>query len=221
LTERKSVTKTDRIVSELRALISNGEIARGERIQQSRLAKRFDTSITPVREAIKRLEAEGLLVTEPHRGIRVSSADLERIKGVYVARRMLEPYAAQRAALRVSRQDMRWAQGLIDRMADPDEDLPEVNRRFHFLFYEKCGIPALATLLDSLWRSYPWDILHVLGKRRSQAVAEHQAMADAVAAADLDRIVDTFGGNLSRSYLAIVAHLTGAEGEDPFDLRID
>ncbi len=217
----KAVTKTDRIVAELRTLISNGEIARGERIQQDRLAKRFQTSITPVREAIKRLEAEGLLVTDPHRGVRVSSADLEQIKGVYVARRLLEPYAAQRAALRVSRQDMRYAQQLIERMADPAEDLPEINRQFHFLFYGKCGIPTLAALLDSLWRSYPWDILHVLGNRRDQAVGEHQAMAEAVAAADLDLIAETFGGNLSRSYLAIVAHLTGEEGEDPFDLRID
>ncbi len=220
MSDRKSITKTDRIVDELRALIANGEIARGERIQQDRLAKRFQTSITPVREAIKRLEAEGLLVTEPHRGVRVSSADLEQIKGVYVARRMLEPYAAQRAALRVSRQDLQRAQELIDRMAAPEEDLPEINRRFHFLFYDKCGIPAFSALLDTLWRSYPWDILHVLGTRREHAVVEHQAMADAVAAADLDLIETTFGENLSRSYLAIVAHLTGQPGDDPFDLRV-
>jgi DNA-binding GntR family transcriptional regulator len=222
LAERRSVTKTEMIVSELRALISNGEIARGERIQQDQLAERFRTSITPVREAIKRLEAEGLLVSEPHRVVRVSSADLEQIKGVYVSRRLLEPYAAQRAALRVSRQDMHQAQLLIERMTDPDGELPdEINRRFHFLFYDKCGIPALASLLDTLWRSYPWDILSVLDTRREHAVAEHQAMADAVTAADLDQIAKTFGDNLSRSYLAIVAHLTGVKGEDPFDLEVD
>lgn len=215
------MTKTDRIASELRALISSGEIARGERIQQDRLAERFATSITPVREAIRQLEAEGLLVSEPHRGVRVSSADLEQIKGVYVARRMLDPYAAQRAALRVSRQDLQRAQELVDQMGDPDGDLPEINRRFHFLFYDKCGIPALATLLDTLWQSYPWDILQVLGQRREHAVSEHQAMADAVAAADLDLIGETFGTNLRHSYLALVRHLTGEEGEDPFDLQVD
>jgi DNA-binding GntR family transcriptional regulator len=219
--EHTRLTKTDRIVAELRTLIANGEIARGERIQQDRLAKRFDTSITPVREAIKRLEAEGLLVTEPHRGVRVSSADLEQIKGVYVARRLIEPYAAQRAALRVSRQDLRHAQDLVVRMGDQGEDLPEINRRFHFLFYERCGIPALTTLLHTLWRSYPWDILQVLEVRRAQAVREHRAMVDAVANADFDLIEETFGANLARSYLAIITHLTGEAGEDPFDIRAD
>ncbi len=221
MAERRATTKTDRIANELRALIASGEIARGERIQQDRLAERFATSITPVREAIRQLEAEGLLVSEPHRGVRVSSADLEQIKGVYVARRLLEPYAAQRAALRVSRQDLVAAERLIEQMADPDADLPEINRRFHFLFYDKCGIPALAELLDTLWRSYPWDILQVLGQRREHAVAEHQAMADAVATADLDLIAETFGVNLGRSYLALVRHLTGEDGEDPFDLQVD
>jgi len=221
LADGKSLTKTERIVNELRALISSGEIARGERIQQDQLAARFNTSITPVREAIKRLEAEGLLVSEPHRGVRVSSADLEQIKGVYVARRMLEPYASRRAALRVSRQDLHRAQDLVDQMADAGSDLPEVNRHFHFLFYDKCGIPALSALLDTLWRAYPWDILHVLGQRREHAVDEHQQMLDAVAAADLDRIGETFGVNLRNSYLALVRHLTGEEGEDPFDLRVD
>jgi DNA-binding GntR family transcriptional regulator len=221
LDKQKSLTKTDRIVNELRMLIASGEIARGERIQQDQLAERFSTSITPVREAIKRLEAEGLLVSEPHRGVRVSSADLEHIKGIYVARRMLEPYASQRAALRVSRQDLQRAQDLIGQMGGSDADLPEVNRRFHFLFYDKCGIPALSTLLATLWRAYPWDILQVLGQRRDHVVEEHQAMLDAVAAADLDRIGEAFGVNLSKSYLALVRHLTGEEGEDPFDLRVD
>jgi DNA-binding GntR family transcriptional regulator len=221
LPERKSSTKTDRIVNELRTLIATGEIARGERIQQDQLAARFQTSITPVREAIQRLEAEGLLVSEPHRGVRVSSADLEQIKGVYVARRLLEPYAAQRAAMRVSRQDLQRAQNLVDQMTDADADVTEINRRFHFLFYDKSGIPALSALLDTMWRAYPWDILQVLGQRREHAVEEHQAMADAVAAADLERIAQTFGTNLRHSYLALVRHLTGEDGADPFDLRVD
>jgi hypothetical protein len=46
-------------------------------------------------------------------------------------------------------------------------------------------------------------------------------MADAVAAADLERIAQTFGTNLRHSYLALVRHLTGEDGADPFDLRVD
>lgn len=88
-------------------MIVSGEFARGERLQEDQLAARFATSITPVREAIKQLEAEGPLVTEPRRGVRVTSADPEQITGIYVSRRLIEPYTAQRAALRVSRRDLR------------------------------------------------------------------------------------------------------------------
>lgn len=217
----QATTKAERIVSELRELITSGEIARGARLQQDELAERFQTSITPVREAIKRLEAEGLLVTVPHRGVRVSTADLEQVKGVYVSRRLLEPYAAARAALRVSRQDLLCADRLVDRMADPGEELNALNREFHFLFYDKCGIPALTALLRTLWHSYPWDILSVLPGRRGQVGVEHRAIADAIAAADTALIEQAVGNNLRLSYLAIVEHLTGSPGDDPFDLTVD
>lgn len=221
MTERRSGTKTDRIVSELRDLIDSGEIPRGERLQQDQLAARFATSITPVREALKRLEAEGLLVTEPHRGVRVSSVDLEKAKGVYVSRRLIEPYAAQRAALRVSRRDLEQATRLVERMRDSTEDLNLVNREFHFLFYDKCGIPALTAMIDTLWRAYPWDILSVLTDRRETSVAEHRAVLDAISRNDPEAIAFTIGDNLRLSYVSLVRHLTGADGEDPFALGTD
>jgi len=202
-------------------MIAKGEIARGERIQQEQLAEHFQTSITPVREAIKRLEADGLLVSEPHRGVRVSSANLEEIKGIYVSRRLLEPYVVQRAALRVSRRDIERASALVERMADPSEDLNSINRDFHFLFYDKSGIPSLSALIRNLWWAYPWDILSVLDTRREHVVDEHRAIVDAVARADFDAIAATITDNLQLSYLAIVTHLTGNPGEDPFDPRVD
>lgn len=215
-------TKKDRIVSELRSLIASGEIPRGERIQQDDLAARFATSITPVREALRQLEAEGLLVSEPHRGVHVATADLDRIKGVYIARRLLEPYAAQRSAFHVSRRDLTRARDLIQamrRVGDPSPQLSALNHDFHFLFYDRCGAPFLAQLIDSLWRSYPWDILHVLSPRASEAIEEHERMVAAIEAGDPARIEDAFAENLRRSYLAMVRHLTGAEADDPFEVR--
>ena len=113
---RNRKTKKDLIADELKLLIGSGELPRGTRIQQDELAARFDTSITPVREAMRQLEAQGLLVSEPHRGVRVAEANLDEVKGVYVARRLLEPYAAQRASLRVSRRDLDRADELIEAM---------------------------------------------------------------------------------------------------------
>lgn len=83
-------------------MIAEGELARGSRIRQDVIAARFKTSITPVREALRLLEAEGMLVSEPHRGVRVADADYERVKTVYLLRRLVEPYAMRRAARRLS-----------------------------------------------------------------------------------------------------------------------
>lgn len=67
----------DRIVGDLRRRIMSGEFPRGSRMPQDELARHFDASITPVREALRLLEAEGLLVSEPHRGVRVAGVDLK------------------------------------------------------------------------------------------------------------------------------------------------
>ena len=219
-------TKKDMIAEELKSLIGSGELPRGTRIQQDELAARFDTSITPVREAMRQLEAQGLLVSEPHRGVRVAEANLDEVKGVYVARRLLEPYAAQRATLRVSRRDLDRADELIRRMAKARKakdgrGVREANREFHFLFYEHCGVPSLARLIDGLWLSYPWDVLGVVSGRIDRSIEEHRAIVDAVRAGNVGRVESVFAEHIRTSFLSLCEHLTGEVPEDPFDLAAD
>ncbi len=222
----KRQTKKDRIVEELRVLIDSGELARGARVHQDELATRFNTSITPVREALRHLEAEGLLVSEPHRGVRVASADLEEVKGVYVARRLLEPYASQRAVSRISRRDLEQAEQLTDAMAEAREEgddlaLRNANRSFHFLFYDRAGIPALARIVEDLWAAYPWDILQVLSVRVESSLAEHRAIVAAVREGELDDVRGAVELHVKHSYLALAEHLTGSPQDDPFELDTD
>jgi len=219
-------TKKDLIADELKQLIGTGELARGARIQQDEIAARFATSITPVREALRQLETEGLLVSEPHRGVRVAETNLEEVKGIYVARRLLEPYAAQRATLRVSRRDLDRADALIEDMASANAAadygaVREANEEFHRLFNHHCGIPALIRIIDSIWLSFPWDILQVITTRIDKSIDEHRAMVKAVRAGDLERVKKTFELHIERSYLSLAEHLTGERAEDPFELAID
>src|SRR5688572_17250492 len=160
-------TKRDIIVNELRSLIATGAISRGDRIQQDDLAERFGTSITPVREALLQLEAEGVVTGEPHRGMRVAEVNPQRVQVNYIMRRLVECYAMKRATLRVSRLDLDVARKSITDMRESYAagDMPavgEANRRFHFAFYTKCGVPKLTSEIDALWQSFPWDILQVL-----------------------------------------------------------
>jgi DNA-binding GntR family transcriptional regulator len=219
-------TKKDLIAEELKMLIGSGELPRGARIQQDELAARFDTSITPVREAMRQLEAQGLLVSEPHRGVRVAEANLDEVKGVYLARRLLEPYAAQRATLRVSRRDLDRAGELIQGMAEArkasdDRGVREANREFHFLFYERCGVASLARVIDGLWMSYPWDVLGVISGRIDKSIEEHHAMVGAVRNGDVEEVRAAFEGHIRTSFLSLCQHLTGEVPDDPFDLSVD
>jgi DNA-binding GntR family transcriptional regulator len=207
-------------------LIDSGELARGARVHQDELATRFNTSITPVREALRHLEAEGLLVSEPHRGVRVASADLQEVKGVYVARRLLEPYVSQRAVSRISRRDLEQAESLTDTMAEAREGgdhlaVRNANRSFHFLFYDLSGIPALGRIVEDLWAAYPWDILQVLSQRLEVSLGEHRAIVAAVREGELDEVKQTVELHIKNSYLALAEHLTGSPQDDPFELDTD
>lgn len=220
-------TKKDRIVEELRLLIASGQIARGDWIRQSELALRFDTSTTPVREALRQLEAEGLLVSSPHRGVRVASANLDEVKGVYQARRLVEPYAMQRSLSRVSRRDLAAAADLNARMAEASNDagsdasVGDANREFHFVFYDRCGSPGLRNVIETLWLGFPWDILQVVSHRRRESIEEHEQILASIREGDLDGVKATAEIHLKRSYLALLEHLGTPAAADPFELDVD
>ncbi|MFF7285832.1 GntR family transcriptional regulator [Streptomyces griseorubiginosus] len=89
-TREPSATKRDHIVDELRRPILGGEPARGQRMARNGLARRFGASITPLAGgALRLLDAEGLVLAEPHGGVRVAGVDLERVKGITLLRRAL------------------------------------------------------------------------------------------------------------------------------------
>ncbi len=220
------MSKRDRIVAEIRRLISEGELPRGQRLQQEELALRFQTSITPVREALRQLEAEGLLTAHPNRGVRVADADLEKVKLTYVQRRLVEPYAMRRATRRLAPRDVDRACRLVDEMeaavalADRVE-LNRLNYDFHFLFYSRTGIPGLAEHIGALWQQFPWDVLQVLQARMLEADAEHRALLDAVRAGDVDAAGAATAVHLTNSFLRLAEHLTGSPVPDPFELDND
>ncbi|WP_022887308.1 GntR family transcriptional regulator [Glaciibacter superstes] len=219
-------TKRDRIVNELRRMIRDGEITRGMRIRQDVLAEMFKTSITPVREALRLLEAEGLLTGEPHRGVRVADADIESVKSIYLQRRLLESYAMKRAVRRVSPRDLDTAERLLEKMerlheTGEDQLVPGLNHEFHYLFYSLCGNEGLLGQIETLWQQWPWDILRVSKVRASAAPGEHRSLLAAARAGDVDEIARLTEQHLARSYMALAEHLIGETVDDPFDIDVD
>jgi DNA-binding GntR family transcriptional regulator len=156
MTAEGYVSKTDLVAALIRELVITGELAAGEQLRQRDLAQRFGVSQTPVREAMRRLESEGLLVCDTHRGFTVAAPDLGRVEENFQIRAALESLGASLAARKIDADGLARLRGLNDHMrALPDDDpsYAELNREFHFVIYEYARSPLLLSLMRLLWAS--------------------------------------------------------------------
>lgn len=122
----------------LREAVLNGVYRPGEALRQEALAKQFGASRVPVREALKRLEAEGLVMLRPRRGYVVTSLDIDEVEEVFQLRMMLEEHAAQLATVARTDKDIADVEALLQQLDKTPIDTPEgiaqwasLNREFH------------------------------------------------------------------------------------------
>jgi len=216
-------TKRDLIVEELRRLILSGELPRGERLRQDDLAARFRASITPVREALRALEAEGLAVSEPHRGVRVAGIDLERVTATYVVRRLTEGYAVARATTRLTLRDLRRLEELVEAVASSEDPVERraTNRELHFLLYRRCGLPGMVEQIEALWATFPWDVSLGSEERAAQSDAEHRVLLSALRSGDPEAARAAAEEHIRTGFADLRERLTGSAGPDPFELDAD
>jgi DNA-binding GntR family transcriptional regulator len=179
------VSKTDLVAALIRELIITGELAPGEQLRQRDLAQRFAVSQTPVREAMRRLESEGLLTCDTHRGFTVAAPDDGRIEENFQIRAALESLGASLAARRIDTSGLARLHDLNDKMrvlAEDDPAYAELNREFHFTVYSCAGSPLLLSLMRLLWAS-----LHGgprVARTHAESARQHAEILAALAAGD-------------------------------------
>lgn len=141
-----------RIAKALAERIIAGTIEPGSRLRQDHVAEEFETSHVPVREAFRRLEAQGLAISEPRRGVRVASFDLSEVKEVAEMRAALEVLALKHAAPHLTAALLDQAEEAT-REGDAAGDVrawEAANRRFHRLILSTCGMPRLLASIEDL-----------------------------------------------------------------------
>lgn len=147
-----SATIADTIYQALSAQIVTGDLQAGEKLRQDHIARDFDTSHVPVREALLRLEAHGLAISEPRRGTRVSALNPSEIREVIEMRVALEILALTHAFARLTKADLNTAEAA--RLAcDAAEDMvtwERCNRAFHRAILTPCQMPRLLASIDDL-----------------------------------------------------------------------
>jgi DNA-binding GntR family transcriptional regulator len=150
------VTSAERAAGAVREMILHGELPAGARLAEVELAERLGVSRTPVREALTRLAAEGLVELAPNRGARVSSWSVAELEGVFDLRSALEPRLTGLAVPKATPADLADLAELAARMVQvgvpgPEQDLDALvplNREFHGRLVALADHPGLATALS-------------------------------------------------------------------------
>lgn len=189
-----SVTSSERVVTRVRDMILDGRLAPGDRLGEAVLAGRLGVSRTPVREALNRLDAEGLIEHSPNRGARVTTWTVEEIEAVFELRSTLEPRLTALAVPAATEQDVETlaalaeemlSVGLPGRRQDLDAVVP-LNRAFHQHLVRLADHTALAHALAAAVKApmqrRNFSTYDERTLRRS--LAHHVEIVDAIRAGD-------------------------------------
>lgn len=181
------VSKTDMVVALIRELIITGELVEGKQLRQRDLAARFQVSQTPVREAMRRLESEGLLVGDAHRGFSVVEAEVGPTEENFQIRAVLESLGASMAAPKINPDAIAELERLNEQMRGLSEEDPqyaELNRAFHFTIYEHAHSPLLLSLMRLLWHSLRGG--PKVSRTHAESAKQHDKIIEALRAADAE-----------------------------------
>jgi DNA-binding GntR family transcriptional regulator len=213
-----SLTKSEAVYRETRWRILTGALAPSVPINQAELALQFGVSPTPVREALRRLESEGLVTFVAHAMVLVSALDLREFDDLYAIRVRLDPYAGHLAALNRTPQDIAALEELSRPRLPADgevHDRLEANRKFHRAVYSACGNKQLTAMLDQLWdRTERYRSILVANESdgaksvlRRHSDHDHEAIASAVIAGQASRAEALLQGHVQNSHDTIRAIL--------------
>jgi len=186
---RRPGTKEEQVADFLREGIISGLYPRGAKLKQQEIADLLKTSITPVREALKLLAAEGYVSNDSFRGSIVAPFDIEASSETLELRIMLETRLVRGAMEKATAADIEDLRQLASQFAHAyDRGDPKAaraaNYRFHHRMFEIAQMPQALSFVQVLWARYPFDVIAGLDGRVSRAAHEHDDMLEAFIAGD-------------------------------------
>ena len=199
----------DQIYDRLRAAIVSGEMPAGTPVIEVEIATRLGASRTPVREALRRLETEGMVEPRGARGMVVRELKLEEVACILEIREALETIAALRASRRMEKRDYAKIERLIERMRKYVDDLSEMER-LDTAFHDEILAHADGIRLKRMLGDLRSDILPLRSfalatlERRQGVVDEHASMLVAMASHDEATIAKATSRHIANTRAAIL-----------------
>jgi DNA-binding GntR family transcriptional regulator len=189
------------IYQSIRDDITYGRLSPGERILENQLAEQFKASRSPIREALRQLEAEGLITFDTRKGISISKLSVKEVEEIYNLRCLLESHAARITAEKVTEEQLGYLKDLHSKLkrAAANSDLKswiQNNILFHDFFSENCENSNLHRILTSLKRRvylYHYIIINIPGNFKAY-IDHHQ---------EILRACEKKDGRLAEKYMKI------------------
>ncbi len=185
-------TKLERGARVLREAILRGDLRPGQKLKQQELAAWLGMSATPVREVLRILEAEGLLVHLAHKGVLVADVSPAEAEEVALIRAALECLAVRMCIPNLTAHEMFVIEDMHQRMeaAWKNMDLAGVRRynyHFHAAIYRGSGSDLLCSMIERLWPRFATDLLWMIPGRTERSIAQHRTILEAIRDRDADR----------------------------------
>jgi DNA-binding GntR family transcriptional regulator len=195
----------------LRKAIIEGDFQAGEPLRQDEIARLFSTSRIPVREAISRLEEQGLVTSQRYKGAVVSALSAEEAEEIFDFRHLLEPEIIRRAVPRMSPELLREARGYCEAFSASDDPMKwgDLNRAFHATLYNASGfryhLEVIDNAMDRVDRYLRAQLL--LSDGMESANREHRAILEACESNDSDKAAERTRQHILGAKASLLKHL--------------
>lgn len=205
------MTRSDTIRDRIRADILAGELKLGLRLTLSALGERYGSSHMPVREALRDLHGEGLIVLEPNAGARVRGVTVGFIDALFEMRAAMEALAARRAAERISPAELAGLQAAEDRLEEHARmreiyQVIDANRGFHSVIHRAADNSYAAELanqhsplLGALWRRFGYG-----DERLDGVISDHRQMIQLLAERDGQSAAQVAAAHVAKAKAALL-----------------
>lgn len=209
----------DVVFNTLRQAILKGELAPGERLMEIQLADRLGVSRTPIREAIRKLELEGLVLMIPRKGAEVAKISEKNLRDVLEVRRSLEELAAELACQRMAEEEIQQleesqerfrqaiASGDVMRIAESDE-------RYHDVIYGGTGNIRLVQILNNLREQmYRYRLEYIKDEEKRQVLLlEHEYILKAIRNRRVKEAKEAVREHIDNQEITVSRNIKGREG---------
>jgi DNA-binding GntR family transcriptional regulator len=215
-------TLPGQIADQIRRRILSGELKEQTQLRQDKLAAEYSVSRIPIREALLQLEAEGLVVSSPHRGAVVNVPSPVDIREVFELRALIECDLMRLAMPHITDEHLARADQVVRASYGPVEDLSafdwgELNWQFHSALYAAANRPLTMEILRKLFHSaYRYHQLHmVITGAVQKARHDHRRLVELCAEKRTDEAVNFLRHHILQAGEALIARLTQVSDEKP------